>query len=462
MNHINETSVFPKKEAGIPRSGKLAQMHQDAVDIFNHGLKAVDPKTCIFDKCRVKDNCLHIDDQVFELDGFEKILVIGAGKAAASMAFAMEHLLEDRISQGLVVVKYDHLEDLEHISIIEAAHPVPDENSVAGSQKILHLAGTADEKTLVICLVSGGGSSLMALPAEGLTLKDKQETTQVLLGCGATIHEINTIRKHLSGIKGGRLAKAVYPATLACLILSDVVGDDLDIISSGPGVADPGTFAQCSRIIDSYQIRDQIPGAVLALLEKGEKGLIPETPKINDPVFQNVSHTVVASNFDALLNAEQKARELGYDTLVLSSVIEGETIDVAGVHAAIARQVVLTGHPVQRPACILSGGETTVTLKGSGKGGRNQEFALACALGIKDLESVVILSGGTDGTDGPTDAAGAIADGTTVDRAKALGLDPEYYLRNNDAYPFFDQLSDLLKTGATNTNVMDVRIILVR
>lgn len=444
-----------------PEISRIEQMKEDATAIFKHGLAAVDPKACIRHYCSLDQDSLTISDQTYDLSQFSKILVIGAGKAAASMAFAVEELLGDRISDGLVVVKYEHLESLNTISIVEAAHPVPDENSVKGSQSVLELARSADEQTLVICLISGGGSALMALPAEGLTLEDKQLTTQVLLGCGATIHEINTIRKHLSRIKGGRLAGAVYPATLACLILSDVVGDDLDIISSGPAVADTGTFDQCLDIISNYQIEDRLPKAVVSHLEKGAAGDIPETPKAGDPIFEKVSHVIVASNYDALLKAEEKAIELGYTPLVLSSVIEGETKEVAGVHTAIARQIKLSGHPIAAPACILSGGETTVTLNGDGKGGRNQEFALASAILIEDLENTVILSAGTDGTDGPTDAAGAMADGTTVHRARNAGLNPTKHLRENDAYPLFDRLGNLLKTGATNTNVMDIRIVLV-
>ncbi|MFH2091171.1 MAG: glycerate kinase [Pseudomonadota bacterium] len=440
----------------------LEQMKQDAIDIFNQGLAAVDPKACILEYCKLDGSFLHIDKQVFDLDRFETILVIGAGKAAASMAAAVEQILQDRITKGLVIVKYDHSEPLKTISIIEAAHPVPDENGVNGSTALLKLAQSADEKTLVLCLISGGGSALMALPAEGLTLLDKQKTTQVLLGCGATIHEINTIRKHLSQIKGGRLARAVYPATMACLVLSDVVGDDLDIISSGPCVADPGTYEQCLKIIDHYHISDHLPGAVMSYLTKGADGLIFETPKPGDPVFNHISHSIVASNFNALLSARKKAQELGYQVLLLSSMIEGETRDVAGVHAAIARQVLTSHHPIKPPACILSGGETTVTIKGKGKGGRNQEFALACGIRIKGLEHIVILSGGTDGTDGPTDAAGAIVDGTTMQRALESGLNPDRHLNENNAYPLFEQLSDLLITGATHTNVMDVRIMLIR
>ncbi len=440
----------------------LSSMRKDAVSIFNQGLAAVDPRTCISECCMVRKNILYVKHHAFDLTWFERIWVMGAGKAAASMAAAVEELLADRIEKGLVVVKYDHLAPLETVEIKEAAHPVPDDNSVTGAEELLSTAREADEKTLILCLISGGGSALMTLPADGISLADKQAATQVLLGCGATIHEINTIRKHLSRIKGGQLAAAAFPAAMVCLILSDVVGDDLDIIASGPAVADPSTYGHCLDVINRYQIMDRLPPAVTAHLSNGAKGLVPETPKPGDPVFERVWHAVVASNFDALIRAETEAKKRGYQTLVLSSVIEGETRDVAGVHAAVARQVISSGHPVPAPACILSGGETTVTLKGGGKGGRNQEFALAAAFGIENLSSVVVLSGGTDGTDGPTDAAGAIVDGLTLSRAEALNLDANQHLAENNAYPFFEQLEDLLKTGATNTNVMDLRIVLIR
>ncbi|WP_291461230.1 glycerate kinase [Desulfobacula sp.] len=453
---------YPKTKNMTIENSLLKKMRQDAVDIFNEGLGAVDPKTCIHRCCRLKRNVFTVNNRAYDLNKFERIIVLGAGKAGASMANAMEKILQNRITAGIVIVKYKHVENLKRITMVEAGHPVPDANSVAGAEKLLKMAQKADENTLVICLISGGGSALMTLPAHGLTLEDKQKTTEVLLGCGATIHGINTIRKHLSRIKGGLLAKAVYPAPVICLVLSDVVGDDLDIIASGPAVPDRGTFEQCLKIIETHGIKDCLPSTVLQYLKKGSQGLIPETPKQGHPVFENIFHTIIASNINALLSAEKKAGDLKYHTQILSSMIEGQTIDVATVHTAIAKEILATGHPLKPPACILSGGETTVTMKGNGKGGRNQEFALACALKIKGLEHVVILSAGTDGTDGPTDAAGAIADHTTIQRAVAQGLTPEQFLNENNAYPFFDHISDLFKTGPTNTNVMDLRIILIR
>ncbi len=311
-------------------------------------------------------------------------------------------------------------------------------------------------------MLSGGGSALTPSPSNGISLSNKQKTTTALLRCGATIHEINTIRKHLSTFKGGWLAKSVFPATMICLVLSDVVGDDLSVIASGPGVPDTSTFNDCLDVIGLYGIEKKLPIQVLDHLNKGAKHLIPETPNPDDHIFKNIHHEIVSNNMTALLGAQKEAIHLGYESLILSSMIEGETKEVAKIHTAIAREIVYTGHPIKAPACILSGGETTVRMKGDGKGGRNQEFVLACAHDISDLKYVVILSCGTDGSDGPTDATGAMVDYTTNTRAVDLKINPELHLKKNNAYPFFETLGDLIKTGPTLTNVMDLRIILVR
>ncbi len=444
----------------------LEQMRKDALAIFNAGVAAVDPALCISKSCKIKDNSLAIAGHRYDLERFDRIMVIGAGKASAAMGGAMESILPDpirgRITHGLIITKYGHSVPLKKIKVIEADHPVPDEAGEAAAKKLLEIAETADENTLVINLISGGGSALTPLPAGGITLENKQETTDALLECGAAIHEINTIRKHLSRFKGGQLARAVHPAIMINLVISDVVGDDLSTIASGPAVPDTTTFRECLDIVRKYRLETGLPAPVLNHLNQGAAGKSPETPKPGDPVFCNIHHHIIADNMAALKAAQKKADQLGYNSLVLSSMIEGETREVSKVHTAIAKEVVRSGHPVAPPACILSGGETTVTIQGNGKGGRNQEFALACVSDIAGLENTVILSCGTDGTDGPTDAAGAIADHTTLSRAKALGLDPDRYLSENNAYPFFSQLNDLVKTGPTRTNVMDIRIILIK
>ncbi|MBW1695958.1 MAG: glycerate kinase [Deltaproteobacteria bacterium] len=436
-------------------------MRKDAIKIFHRGLEAVEPAAAVKRNCRLTDGMLRIGKSTFDLSKIDNIYVVGTGKASAPMAAAIEDILGERIAKGIVNVKYGHVAQLKTVKLIEAGHPIPDENGQAGAQSILNLVNDAGKNDLVVCLISGGGSALLPLPFQGLTLKDKQDTTDVLLACGATIHEINAIRKHLSAVKGGRLAKAAFPATIVSLMLSDVIGDNLDVIASGPTVPDSSTFKDCMNIFSKYSIINRLPRAVVDHIEAGISGTIPETPKPDDPVFEKTHNLVIGSNIDAIRAAKKEAEALGYRTLVLSSMIEGETREVALVHGALAREVLRTGNPLPAPACILSGGETTVTLKGDGLGGRNQEFALAAALDIAGHDRIVVLSGGTDGNDGPTDAAGAIADNNTLKRAEKMNLSPHMFLEKNDSYHFFEKLGDLFKTGPTNTNVMDLRIILV-
>ena len=443
------------------KSNHIPEMRNNTVSIFQKGLQAVEPGAAIKKYCRLEDNRLFIGDKVYNLSMYKNLFVIGAGKASAPMAAALEDMLGKRITKGIINVKYKHVAHLDRIKLIEAGHPVPDENGQNGASAILGIAHSAEKNDLVLCLISGGGSALLPLPYKGLALKDKQETIKELLACGASIHEINAIRKHTSMIKGGRLAVEAYPATLVSLILSDVVGDDLDVISSGPTVADSTTYTDCIKIFEKYDIIKKLPENIINHIKAGVSGKVPESPKTGDPVFKKTYNLVTGSNMEAMLAAKLYAEDLGYKTIVLSSMIEGETRGVAKVHGAIAKEIIKTGNPTPPPACILSGGETTVTLKGKGLGGRNQEFSLAAAIDIAGTDSIVVLSGGTDGTDGPTDAAGAIADNNTLKRAGNIGIDPYYFLENNDSYHFFKKLDDLLITGPTNTNVMDLRILLV-
>ncbi len=440
----------------------LQTLRKDASGIFYAGIYAVEPMAAVRRFCRREKNYLITGEAKYNLDKLNKIFIIGAGKAGAPMASALEDILGERITEGIVNVKYGHVNPLKHVKLIEAGHPVPDKNGQAGASAILNLATRAKKDDLVICLVSGGGSALLPLPVPGLVLKDKQNTIKKLISCGATIHEINSIRKHTSLLKGGGLAKAVFPANLLTLILSDVVGDNLDVIASGPTVCDSSTFKDCLRIISKYGIEDKLPAKVVKHMIDGADGKIPETPKAGDAVFERTKNLVIGSNIEAVKSAKQKAESLKYNTLVLSSMIEGNTKDAAHFHCAIAKEIVKTGIPLSRPACIISGGETTVNVTGKGFGGRNQEFALDAALEIAGLENTVVLSGGTDGTDGPTDAAGAFADSETLKRAYALGMDPFRFLSDNDSYNFFKRLGDLFITGPTNTNVMDLRIVIVK
>jgi hydroxypyruvate reductase len=331
---------------------------------------------------------------------------------------------------------------------------VPDERGVEGAKRIIELCAQATDRDLVVCLMSGGASALTPCPVPPITLEEKRQTTRLMLACGATIHELNALRKHISLFKGGQLAKFAAPAHIVSLILSDVVGDNLDVIGSGPTAPDASTFEDALAVLDKYELRDRVPKSVRQRLESNAE----ETPKPGDPLFRNVENTIVGSNQKSLEAAARSAKALGYKTLILASTIEGETRDVARMHAAIARQIRISGQPLKPPACIVSGGETIVTIRGEGKGGRNQEFALAAAIDIAGLENTLILSAGTDGTDGPTDAAGALADGQTLSRSK---INAAGALARNDSYRFFAALNDLIITGSTGTNVMDLHLILV-
>ena len=410
---------------------------------------------------RRQDETLEIAGVSYKFSEYRGIYVVGAGKASAQMAAAVEDLLGERIAAGVVVVKYGHALPLARVEVVEAGHPLPDEAGVTGTKRIIQLLSRATEQDLIIFLISGGGSALLPSPAGAITLEEKKQTTQLLLDCGATIHETNAVRKHISRVKGGGLARLAHPATLVSLILSDVVGDALDAIASGPTAPDSSSFADGLRVIERYELQEKIPQSVKAFLAAGAKGEVEETPKAGDPIFHNVRNIIVGNNRTALAAARLEAESLGYNTLLLSSCIEGEAKVVAALHAAIAKEIVSTGNPLRRPACLLSGGETTVTIRGTGLGGRNQEFALAAAAGIDGAEGVVVLSGGTDGTDGPTDAAGAIVDGATLQRGRAQGLDAADFLRRNDSHTFLRATGDLLVTGPTFTNVMDLHVVLV-
>jgi glycerate 2-kinase len=437
-------------------------LRRDAKKIFLHAVHAADPQKILSSQVSLQDKILRIGERKYSLSQYKRIFVAGTGKASAPMAVNLEKILGTRITGGWINVKYGHSQRLKRIRIQEAGHPLPDEKGLEGAKEMVRMLSPLTEDDLVIFLISGGGSALLPLPVEGITLAEKQATTNQLLSCGAAIQEINTLRKHLSRIKGGGLAKIVYPATLAALILSDVIGDPLDAIASGPTVADPTTYEDCARILNKYQLWEKIPPSVAGHIREGLEGKKEETLKEGDPAFQKVYNLVVGNNFLAIKAARKAAQDLGYRPVILSSLVEGETREVAKVHAAIAKEVLLSGNPILPPACILSGGETTVTLKGKGKGGRNQEFALAAALEIAGWEEILVMSAGTDGTDGPTDAAGAFVDGKTVSRGKTMGLDLWSFLEENDSYSFFQNLGDLLITGPTGTNVMDLRIMLVR
>ena len=437
------------------------RLRRDALAIFSAGLKAADPDAAISRLVRRQGEMLEVAGHRYDLSQFQNIYIVGAGKASAPMAQSVEALIEDRIARGVVIVKYGYRVPTKKVTIVEAGHPVPDQAGLEATANVIGLVEEAGEDDLILCLFSGGASALLTCPREGVSLRDKQQTTDWLLKSGARVEEINAVRKHISRVKGGGLARSAYPATVVSLILSDVVDDPIETIASGPTALDPSTYGDCKRILERYQLWKRIPDGVRKVLEKGLRGELPETPKQADAAFLKVKNVVIGNNRLATVGAKQKARELGYQSCILSSSIEGEARDAALFHVAVAKEILISGEPVGRPACLISGGETTVTVRGEGQGGRNQEFALTAALAMDGSEQMVLLSGGTDGTDGPTDAAGGIVDGTTIQRAKNKGLDARSHLQRNDSYSLLLATGDLLITGPTFTNVMDLRLILV-
>lgn len=445
----------------------LARLRGDAEAVFLAAVERVDPFEAVKRFVRRQGDRLLLGETAgsegdLDLNAFERVLVVGGGKATAPMARAVEQLVGDRVAGGRINVKYGFAEALDRITIVEADHPVPDRSGVEGTRRIMDLLAQAGERDLVISLISGGGSALLPHPAGRVQLEEKQSVTRKLLECGASIDEINAVRKHISGSKGGQMARAAAPATTVNLMLSDVVGDRMDVIASGPFVPDESTFASSWRILERYDLIGSVPPAVREHLEQGRNGEIPDTPKAGDFAFDRVTNLIIGSNIQALERAAEEAESRGYASLILSSMIEGETRDVAKVHAAIGREILKSGRPLPPPACVISGGETTVTIRGTGRGGRNQEFGLAAALELTGLPPrIVLLSGGTDGNDGPTDAAGAVVDPGSVEKGRQAGLEPEAYLEDNDAYSYFSATGELLVTGPTRTNVMDVRLIMV-
>lgn len=413
---------------------------------------------------RIQRNALRVGNSLrWSFEDFERVFLIAVGKAAPEMAKAAQRILAKRLSGGMVITKHGHAgEQLQTLPLLEAGHPIPDAAGVEGAQMVRNVLSQLNARDLLLVAISGGASALLPAPAAPLDLNAKQRTTDLLLRAGANIEELNTVRKHLSALKGGRLAALAYPATVVGLLLSDVIGDSLDVIGSGLTAPDASTFDAAVEVLKKFGVWGSVPRAVRRYLEAGLAKEIPETPKPGDPIFKNVQNIVIGSNRLALSAGARRAELLGYRPLILTSTLAGETREVARVHAEILREILSSGHPVSPPVCVVSGGETTVTVRGRGKGGRNQEFALSAALAIAGLRNAMVFSAGTDGTDGPTDAAGAVATGETVRKAAALGLIAAEHLENNDAYSFFEALGDLVKTGPTGTNVMDIHLLLAR
>ncbi|MEZ5336275.1 MAG: glycerate kinase [Methanolobus sp.] len=434
-------------------------MREDAYLILSDAIKAVEPASCVFRNVSKEDGRIIIKNAHYTLSDYEHVYAVAFGKAAISMAKAIEHILGDTLSGGIAVTKYGFAGSLNKMDVYEAGHPIPDDNSIKAGNKINDFLQNTDSKDLVIFLISGGGSSLVTHPRKGVSITDIVKLTDTLMRAGATIDELNTVRKHLCSIKGGGLAKMAYPSESVSLILSDVVGDPLDVIASGPTVPDTSTFSDFNEIVSRYNLR--LSPAVAGLLEDGLEGVIEETPNSGAVVFEKTSHFLIGTNALALQEAKNKASELGYNTMLLTSSIVGEAKEVAKVFAAIAREEKLREDPLPLPACILAGGETTVTMKGKGEGGRCQEMALAFGIEVTDLEHVLLLAAGTDGNDGTTDSAGAFGDGSTVQRGRDMQMDAYRELYNNNSYDYFKETGDLIVTGPTGTNVMDIYIVLV-
>lgn len=416
--------------------------------ILSAAIDAVEPGEAVSRFVKRDQNRLVCADEIFYLDQYEHVYLLAFGKAAIPMSAALVEILGDQLTRGWVVPKHIISEQDRRLIIQPGSHPLPDENSLRAGEMLLSAAASFTEKDLVFCLISGGGSALVTAPYTGVSLADMRELTRQLLACGARIDEINTLRRHLDRIKGGGLAKHIAPATLVSLILSDVVNSPLEVIASGATAPDPSSFQDVKAILDMYDLVDTIPVSILNHFEQQI-----ETPKPGDELFARVKNILVGSNELAAQAAVQTARDFGFKTIDLGNAWQGE-----------AREVVktLVGKLLaddQSPMCMISGGETTVTIQGSGKGGRNQELALAAIPLLADIPNVMLVTLATDGEDGPTDAAGAVVTGETASRAQALGLDPGEYLANNDAYHFFEHLGDLLKPGPTGTNVNDLTFL---
>ncbi len=438
----------------------VTELRHAARQIWEAALQRANVSTCIHEAVRVDGDVLNIFGEPFPLKG--RVLVIGAGKAGARMAASVEEILGDRIEAGLVVTKYGHALRTQRVEIVEAGHPIPDSAGVAAVERIRKLVSGLSANDTVLCLISGGGSALWPAPAEGITLEQKQEVTLLLLRAGATIRELNTVRKHLSAIKGGQLARWTAPARVLSLVISDVIGDPLDFIASGPTAPDTSSFADALAIVQKYGVD---PGAaVMQRFRRGAHGEIGDTPKPGDPVFGNVRNIIIGNNRVLVDAAGAKAVELGFATLILGTEIEGEAKDVARFFVAVARECSAAGNPVNPPACILAAGETTVTVRGRGVGGRNQEMALAWAIATASRSPAspcCFASVASDGSDGPTNAAGGLVDPLTCSRAVELGLMPAKFLRENDSSNFLKMTGDLIVTGPTHTNLMDLQILLV-
>lgn len=451
--------IINKKK--LLRHGTCVNARKLVLGALEAALLAADPKRSVKKNVTLKGNMLRIANYRYHLDDFDHVYAIGAGKASGYMAEALNEILRDRITSGLVIIPDNFRVKLRtgRIDIWRATHPIPNDMGVKGTNKMLDIVKDVTSKDLVICLISGGGSALMPLPYKGITLLQKRKITNSLLRSGATIEEVNAVRKHISAVKGGRLAETVSRSTLISLIISDVVGDRLDTIASGPTVPDSTTFGDAMHVLKKYKLWNGLDKAVKEVIEKGLAGSVPETPKPNSKVFRNVRNFVIGNNKLACVAAMDYLKSRGVNSTVLTTFMRGEASQVGVIVSSIARQINADSELIARPASIIMGGETTVTVKGNGHGGRNQELVLSASRDIGDLNNTAIASIGTDGIDGNSDAAGAIADSTTNGRAQQKNMLPMKYLDNNDSNTFFTKLGDVIKTGSTGTNVNDILVV---
>ncbi len=432
----------------------------NALSIFLAGVRSVLPEKLVTDTLRLKGQILAAGSHEISLDGINNIWVIGAGKASAAMGHYVECILGDRISGGHIVVKYGHSCLLKKIKVTEAGHPLPDDNGFRAAREIMEMASGASGNDLVICLISGGASALLSDLPGGLLPEELYIVNNLLLRSGATINEINCVRKHLSSIKGGQLARTIRPARLITLIISDVIGNHPDVIGSGPTSPDTTTFADALAILDKYNITGDVTRGVINYLRDGYAGYHPETPKPGDIIFEGTLNVITGTNQTALRACKNEAVKLGYSSYIIDAALEGDVENVCEsiINTALSFR---NNKAIPKPSCLLYGGETTIKVTGSGTGGRNQHLALSAALKLKDIHGITVLSAGTDGTDGPTDAAGAVADSGTLASALALKEDPINYLADFDSFNFFRKAGGLITTGPTFTNVMDIVVVIV-
>jgi len=453
-----KTSASPVEELRTSADRERNPLKRHILEAMADGLRAADPGTLLRHTVQVRGHYLTTGRKKFNLSRYNRVLVLGGGKAAAGMAQAIESMLDNWITAGIVNVPYNPKPRVigSRILLQRASHPYPNNSGRKGVEKMLQMVGRPTPKDLVICLLSGGASALMPMPLEGLGLGDLRETTQHLLRSGASIREVNVVRKHLSGLTGGRLAQRLYPATILSLIISDVVGDDVGSIASGPTSPDESTFADARRVLERYDLKNRVPPNVRRIIERGTEGAVTDTPKPSSKIFNRVHNLVVGNNRDCCEAAANSLRKQGYRTIILSTKLEGEARQVGLVLARILLDLDGTRFSFGRPLAIVAGGETTVTVKGPGLGGRNHELVLSAALEIQGLEDVALGSMDTDGIDGSTPVAGTLADGNTIKQGLTLGLDGRASLERNDSYNFFKKVKGLIITGRTGTNVNDL------